>query len=127
MCFITSLLFCIRYRLYIRTPLVSERVVKESSQPCDVSAPAPATKQRTALNVKEYFVMVAKINKHRQMAAYVKQFTAKIKTFEEMLKALEDLFLPNHQEAFIGALCLFQNEEQRRLFTQRALALQLKI
>nr|CDJ91763.1 unnamed protein product [Haemonchus contortus] len=87
---------------------------------------SPELRHAMVIDAKQYFDLVTSINKHKQVAAFVKQFATKTRAITEVVKGLEELLLPRYPEAFLGASCLFDKKEDKQLFLQRYLELRQK-
>ncbi|RCN30027.1 hypothetical protein ANCCAN_24209 [Ancylostoma caninum] len=83
--------------------------------------------QATLLNPKQYFELLTKIRKCKEVAALMKQFSVGVKSFDDVLKRLEEMLLPAFPAAFLGTYCIIEKPEQKQLLVQRALALNLKL
>ncbi|KAK6030476.1 hypothetical protein OSTOST_03382 [Ostertagia ostertagi] len=66
------------------------------------SSLSPELKNAMLVNAKQYFELVTKIDKHKQVAAFMKQFATKTKTITDIVRGLGELLLPRHPEAFLG-------------------------
>ncbi|EYB87067.1 hypothetical protein Y032_0268g770 [Ancylostoma ceylanicum] len=83
--------------------------------------------QATLLNPKQYFELLTKIRKCKEVAALMKQFSSGVRSFEEVLRRLEEMLLPAFPAAFLGTYCIIEKPEQKQLLVQRAVALNLKL
>ncbi|KHJ99473.1 hypothetical protein OESDEN_00509 [Oesophagostomum dentatum] len=81
---------------------------RETSQ---TTTPLPKNyEQAIDINPKQYFELLTQINKHREVAALMKQFSSELKSFAVVLNELEQILLPDFPRAFLGVILLHHRE-----------------